>query len=676
MDPNDVNTLSDEAERERLRTLKEYDVLDAPPAEAFDRITRLATRLFDVPIAMVNFIDSNQQWCVSAQGLSVQSTPRNVSFCTHTIQSDGVMVVEDAREDERFADNPFVTGEPGIRFYAGAPLKAKNGYRIGTLCLLDHEPHTFSDKNRQSLRDLANVVMDELNLRRYAYTLNESREAFRESNEHTTRILESITDAFFALNDEWEFTYVNAQAEEMLETPRQELLGTNIWESFSDAIGSAFYEEYHRAIDEQTTVEFSEYYPPLNRWFEVKAYLFQGGLSVYFRDVTERMEARKDLRRERDLVEAIVGTSVSAIVIVDAETGNLTFTNPKAEDILGVTDTIGNTVHQSEVGTLYDLDGTPITDEDWPFHEIVASGMQVTDERFALEPSRAEDRRIISVNGAPLEDRSGTVRQVVFSIIDITDQVRRERELKEAKEEAERASRLKSSFLANMSHDVRTPLSSIMSLTELLSLEAPDHLQERIQLIDRSSHRLLDTIDSVLDLSKIESGTVDLSPQSIDVADEMLGTIEIFRPQMNKDDVDLTADIPERPVKAVLDPSHLHRITDNLISNAIKFTPSGGRVNVALTYDADAIEITVSDTGIGIEDEFLPDLFEAFARGHNRTGQEGSGLGLAITKRLTEIMDGTIEVDSTVGEGTTFTVTLPREVAPQDVEAEALKMGK
>jgi len=647
------------SERTRLQTLDDYNVLDAPPAEAFDRITRIATRMFDVPIAMVNFIDQNEQWCVAARGMSARNAPRNLSFCTHAIKESSVMVVPDARKDERFAGNPFVTGEPGIRFYAGAPLIAPNGHRLGTVCLIDRRPHEgFSDGDKEALVDMAGVVMDELNLRRFAVDLNASKEAFRAANQQTQRILESITDAFFALDTDWTFSYVNARAEEMLDAHRDDLLGENIWDAFPEAVESTFQHEYERAVNEQTTVQFVEYYPPLECWFEVRAYPFRDGLSVYFRDVTDRVEAQRDLRREQELVDAIVGTSVAAIVTVDAQTGTLAFANPRAEAILGIgEEAIGK--HQSVVGSLSGLDGAPIDDNTWPFHDIVETGAHVRNLRLRLHRADGEER-LISINGAPVTDDEGAVQQAVFSIIDIPEQVKRDRQLEEARDEAERASRLKSSFLANKSHDVRTPLSSIMSLTELLSMEAPDNLQKRISLIERSSLRLLDTIDSVLDLSKIESGSIKPDLKSVDVADELLGTVEIFRPQATKKDVELQAAIPGTPVEAMIDPAYLHRISDNLIGNAVKFTPEGGCVAVRLKHTAETLTLEVADTGIGIQDDFLEDLFEAFTRGANGCEEEGSGLGLAITKRLAEMMGGTVEVDSTVGEGTTFTVTLPR----------------
>ncbi|HEX5360953.1 MAG TPA: sensor domain-containing diguanylate cyclase [Fluviicoccus sp.] len=146
----------------RLRTLTSLSILDTPPEERFDRLTRLAQRLFDVPIALVSLIDSNRQWFKSCQGLDVRETPRDVSFCAHAILGNDLLVVPDAAADARFADNPLVTGEPFIRFYAGCPLKAPNGSLLGTLCVIDRQAREFSHDDRAALRDLAAIVEQEL----------------------------------------------------------------------------------------------------------------------------------------------------------------------------------------------------------------------------------------------------------------------------------------------------------------------------------------------------------------------------------------------------------------------------------------------------------------------------------------------------------------------------------
>jgi len=152
-----------ENEAERLSTLTRLNILDTAPEERFDRLTRLAQRLFNVPIALVSLVDENRQWFKSCQGLSVSETSRDISFCGHAILGDDIFYIPDALQDERFADNPLVTDEPNIRFYLGCPLFAANGHKLGTLCLIDNQPHELNDEDFKLLHDLANMAQDEIN---------------------------------------------------------------------------------------------------------------------------------------------------------------------------------------------------------------------------------------------------------------------------------------------------------------------------------------------------------------------------------------------------------------------------------------------------------------------------------------------------------------------------------
>jgi len=149
-------------EHERLEALWALGVLDTPAEERFDRFTRLARRLFDVPIAVVSLVDEHRQWFKSRDGLDTTETPREVSFCSHTILGDTPLVVTNALDDERFAASPLVEGDPRVRFYVGCPLRAPNGQRIGALCLIDSEPRPFVDRDLEALTDLAAMVEHEL----------------------------------------------------------------------------------------------------------------------------------------------------------------------------------------------------------------------------------------------------------------------------------------------------------------------------------------------------------------------------------------------------------------------------------------------------------------------------------------------------------------------------------
>ncbi len=151
-------------ETARLKSLHSLRILDTEPEERFDRITRMAKRIFDVDICLVSLVDANRQWFKSKQGLDACETSREISFCGHTILDEEIFIVEDAQADPRFADNPLVTGEPHIRFYSGCSIHGPNRQRIGTLCLINAKPRSLSDDDQTMLKDFAKLVEDELAL--------------------------------------------------------------------------------------------------------------------------------------------------------------------------------------------------------------------------------------------------------------------------------------------------------------------------------------------------------------------------------------------------------------------------------------------------------------------------------------------------------------------------------
>lgn len=149
-------------EAQRLTALRSLNILDTPSEERFDRLTRMAKRLFDVPIAIISLVDEQRQWFKSCIGLTVSETPRDISFCGHAILGEQIFIIPDATKDPRFCDNPIVSGEPNIRFYAGCPLRLGDGVHLGTLCIIDTKPRDFSDDDKLTLKDLAITVEREL----------------------------------------------------------------------------------------------------------------------------------------------------------------------------------------------------------------------------------------------------------------------------------------------------------------------------------------------------------------------------------------------------------------------------------------------------------------------------------------------------------------------------------
>ncbi|MCA8283304.1 sensor domain-containing diguanylate cyclase [Burkholderia cepacia] len=196
-------------EAARLDTLHSLSILDTPPEERFDRLTRLARRLFDVPIALVSLVDDDRQWFKSHAGLDVTQTSRDVSFCSHALLAGNTMVIQDALNDDRFHDNPLVTGAPGIRFYAGRPLAAPNGAPIGTLCLIDTRPRSLEPDELALLGDLAHMTEREIAALHFATTDELTQLTNRRGFEILSRHVLSLCDRlgrhavllFFDLND-------------------------------------------------------------------------------------------------------------------------------------------------------------------------------------------------------------------------------------------------------------------------------------------------------------------------------------------------------------------------------------------------------------------------------------------------------------------------------------------
>ena len=210
----------------RVTELHDLCVLDTLPEERFDRLTRIAKRLFGVNIALVSLIDHDRQWFKSRQGLDVSETPRNISFCGHAILSDEALVVEDATADLRFADNPLVTGPLGLRFYAGMPLQGPKGYQVGTLCLIDQKPRHFTPDDAATLRDLAAAVSEQL-------ANKELSQAVKSAKESETR-LRQITDtvpALIAYRDrDQRFIFHNKAYEEVLNLDFEQIHGHTVAE--------------------------------------------------------------------------------------------------------------------------------------------------------------------------------------------------------------------------------------------------------------------------------------------------------------------------------------------------------------------------------------------------------------------------------------------------------------
>ncbi len=458
-----------------MAALHRYKILDTPPEAAFDRITSLAARLLNMPIALISLVDESRAWFKSGIGFDAREVPREATLCSFALLTDEPLIVPDARQDDRFACNPFVQNEPGVRFYAGAPLLSRDGFNLGTLCLLDGQPRApLSAEQQATLVDLAAMVVDELELRlaahqiaqvdaalieitqgvatvtgvayfdalvqRFAKVLDvdyayiglivgddpkmlrtiatcahgqivenleyllqetpcweviqqgkvccyprnvqaqfpnapllkplsvesymaipffdssgtplgllgvmdgkplenvqlaesllvifalristelerqQTELALQKSEAQTRNILESITDGFFALDQDWRFTYVNPQAERILNRTPGDLLGKVIWEVYPGTVGTEFEQAYRRTASERVAASIVSFYPDHSCWYEVYAYPATDGITVYFRNVTDRIQTEAALRESESKYRTVLTSMDEGFLIAE-----------------------------------------------------------------------------------------------------------------------------------------------------------------------------------------------------------------------------------------------------------------------------------------------------------------------------------------------------------------------
>lgn len=518
--------------------------------------------------------------------------------------------------------------------------------------------------------------------------LARARDAARQAQEQVTSILESITDGFTTVDRNWRFTYVNEEAARLLQKSRQELLGKQVrQEALPEVAGTALEREFQRAMALQVTVEFEQFYSPLNKWFEVHAYPCAEGLSIYFRDITQRKQTQEALRASEEQLHLLLeNVKDYAIFFLDTERRIIRW-SLGAERIIGY--------QEAEIlgqpGSIIFTHNDRQQGEDKREIEKAEAEGRAEDERWHVRKDGS--RFWASGFVTPLRDETGKLRGFAKIMRDITERKQAEDERNEllareqearavseaARSAAEAANRIKDEFLAVLSHELRTPLNPILGWSKLLRSRKFDEktADRALETIERNAKLQIQLIEDLLDVSRILQGKLSLNICPVALITTIEAAMETVRLAAQTKSIQIQTVLDSSVGLVAGDPNRLQQIVWNLLSNAVKFTPNGGRVEVRLSEvrgkehqttnnkqptTNNYAQIQVIDTGKGISPDFLPHVFDYFRQADSTSTRVfgGLGLGLAIVRNLVQLHGGTIWAESPgEGQGATFTVRLP-----------------
>ncbi len=380
-------------------------------------------------------------------------------------------------------------------------------------------------------------------------------------------------------------------------------------------------------------------------------------------DISERREAKKALQQTKNRYQTLVENFPRGGVFLFDK--NLRYTLAGGAEL----DAVGFSPSDFEGTRPQDLFPDELAAELEHYYARALAG-----EVSSFEQTyQGKHYRILTL---PVRASDGSVVSGMSVSLNVTARKEQERALREAKEQAEESSQIKTTMLANMSHEVRTPLTSIIGFSELLKDHLDGPLEDFAQRTHESSRRLSATLESILQLSKLEAGAETLDRERISLDEVVRQTVELLRPKAEKKCLSLVLSNREHNVEGIWNDDALRRITRNLVENAIKFTPEEGRIDVRVGREEGEAILEVEDTGIGISEELLPDVFEAFRQESEGLDREyqGSGLGLSIVDHLVGALGGTVEVETQKGEGTCFTIRLP--LSSEDESRELLSSGR
>jgi signal transduction histidine kinase len=388
-----------------------------------------------------------------------------------------------------------------------------------------------------------------------------------------------------------------------------------------------------------------------------------GGLLFLYEDVSRRFELETSYNTLLAVQRESLNNLAEGICVYGSD-GRLKLYNPAFARIWNLDiEVLEHEPHASDVLSRL-RPFFAVSEEEWPnlLRDMVAVSLDRNPRSGRLERA---DSSVLDYLGLPLPDGA-----VLHSFLDISDSVRVEQALRESNDALEAADRLKSEFIANITYQLRTPLTAIMGFTEILQNQyfgpINDRQRDYCDNILEAGKRLVTLINDILELATIEAGYINLDREDVTINDMLHGVADVVSDWARQEDLELEVNCPETIGTAPIDERRIRQALFNLLSNAIKFTPAGGRIRLTASRTANELELVVADNGIGISSEDQSRIFKRFERANIRTGQTGAGLGLSVVKSIIEMHGGRIEIDSAPNRGTTVRCHLPLTVgAPQ-----------
>ena len=654
-------------EAERLADLHELAILDTDPEERFDRITRLTQRLFDVPIALISLVDADRQWFKSCQGLSDSETPRDISFCGHAILDDDVMVIPDTQLDPRFSDNPLVTGHPNIRFYAGQPLRGRDGHNVGVLCIKDHRPRQMGATDLQALRDLAIWAEHELS----AIELSRAVTAERESRERIRAIVDTAVDGIITIDERGVVESLNPASERMFGYAADEVIGRNVsmlmpapFRGVHDGYLANFLRTGEKKIIGIGREVMGQRKDGTTFPMDLAVSAVRLGERRMFtgivRDITERKRAEEVLARNmaelagsnaklKDF-ERFFDLSIDMLCIAGLD-GYFKLVNPAWEATLGFT--------REEIVSR-------------PFINLVhPDDREATNETYATQIEQGKDivefeNRYLCKDGSYKwllwNAKTVTELELIYAVArDVTERKRAVEELARRAEALTRSNEELEDFTHVVSHDLKEPLRIIEAFSSFLAEEYAEKVEGEgkryIEILQENARRMRDLIDDLLQLSRLS--TVKPEPIMVDMAAllrEVHKEIEFALSEKNAE-LRIASDAPSVECDRV----RIKQVLENLISNAIKYNDKEKPVIEVGWQEGEGLWMFfVRDNGPGIEERYHQKIFGIFERLVHREEQTGTGIGLTICKKILELHGGKIWVESKGRQRKHNLLSLPR----------------